>query len=248
MEKDRVGNAATPKNHATTEYKRDPRRDIKPNKFNGRGCIETFLTQFQICADHNGWTEEDKASHLKCCLVDEAGQLIWDSGRPGDISYADLKEKLRRRYGSVDQQEKYWQLRTRRRTGNESLAQVYQDIRGLMTRAYPGQAASDMGEQMARDHFLSVLNDRELELKIRERFPNTLDEAFKHAVQSRHSRILLTQELLVIKHETKTADQGMRVWLGVSRNWSGRRLSMERSGMITGMMVMTWSFDGRWTR
>jgi len=35
MEKDRVVNAAIPKNHATTEYKRDPRRDIKPNKFIG---------------------------------------------------------------------------------------------------------------------------------------------------------------------------------------------------------------------
>ena len=52
-----------------------------------------------------------------------------------------------------------------------------------MTRAYPGQATSDMGEQMARDHFLSALNDRDFELKIRERFPNTLDEAFKQAVQ-----------------------------------------------------------------
>ena len=40
-----------------------------------------------------------------------------------------------------------------------------------------------MGEQMSCDHFLSVLNDKELELKIRERFPGTLDETFKQAVQ-----------------------------------------------------------------
>jgi len=53
----------------------------------------------------------------------------------------------------------------------------------MMTRAYLGQATSDMGEQMARDHFLSALNDRDLELKIRECFPNTLDDAFKQAVQ-----------------------------------------------------------------
>ena len=121
---------------------------------------------------------------LKCFLVENAGQLIWDSGIPGDITYRDLVEKLRRRYGSLDQQEKYKeQLRSRRRNVGESLAKVYQDIRGMMTHAYPGQATSDMGEQMARDHFLSALNDKDFELKERERFPNTLDVAFKQAVQ-----------------------------------------------------------------
>jgi len=93
-------------------------------------------------------------------------------------------EKLRKRYGSLDQQKKYKaQLRARRRNSGEPLAKVYQDIRGIMTLAYPGQASSDMGEQMARDHFSSALNDRDFELKIGERFPNTLDEAFKQALQ-----------------------------------------------------------------
>lgn len=164
--------------------KLDVRKDIKPNKFSGKNCVETFLTQFEICASHNRWSASERAAQLKCCLVEDAGQLIWDSGSPEDITYRDLVEKLRRRYGSLDQQERYKaQLRARRRNVGEPLAKVYQDIRGMMTRAYPGQATTDMGEQMARDHFLSALNDKDFELKIRERFPNTLDEAFKQAVQ-----------------------------------------------------------------
>ena len=168
----------------STERKAETRRDIKPNKFNGRGCVETFIAQFTVCAEHNRWSETEKAAQLKCCLTEDAGQLVWDSGSPADITYAELAEKLKRRYGSLDQQERYKaQLRARRRSAGEPLAKIYQDIRGLMTRAYPGQSTSDMGEQMARDHFLTALNDKEFELKVRERFPNTLDEAFKQSVQ-----------------------------------------------------------------
>ena len=162
----------------------DSKKEIRPNRYSGRSCVETFITQFRICATHNKWSEAEKTAQLKCSLIEDAGQLIWDSGRPDEITYEELMEKLRRRYGSVDQHEKYKaQLRARRRSPGESLARVYQDIRGLMTRAYPGQATSDMGEQMALDHFLSALNDKHLELKIRERFPSSLDEAFKQAVQ-----------------------------------------------------------------
>ena len=57
----------------TAERRFDVRREIKPNKLNGKRCVETFLTQFGICADHNHWDEQEKASQLKCCLVDEAG-------------------------------------------------------------------------------------------------------------------------------------------------------------------------------
>ena len=162
----------------------DWKKEIRPYRFNGKSCVETFITQFRICAGHNKWNEAEKTAQLKCSLIEDAGQLIWDSGRPDEITYDELIEKLRRRYGSLDQHEKYKaQLRTRRRGTGESLARVYQDIRGLMSRAYPGQATTDMGEQMARDHFLLASNDKSLELTIRERFPNTLDEAFKQAVQ-----------------------------------------------------------------
>jgi hypothetical protein len=71
----------------TSSSASNPKRDIKPNKFSGKGCVETFLAQFQICAEHNGWSETEKASQLKCCVIDEAGSLVWDSGKPGDVTF-----------------------------------------------------------------------------------------------------------------------------------------------------------------
>jgi transposase InsO family protein/predicted aspartyl protease len=159
-------------------------KDIKPSRFDGRGCVETYLAQFAICATHNGWTEDEKLAHLKCSLADHAAQLLWDSGNPAEISYDDLVEKLRRRYGSLDQQEKFQaELRARRRHNGESLAELCQDIRRMMTRAYPGEGMSPICGQIAKEHFLTALDDRDMELKIREREPKDLESAFKHAIR-----------------------------------------------------------------
>ena len=157
---------------------------MKPDKFNGTGSVETFLAQFDICAHYNAWTDKDKAAHLKCCLTGVAGQLIWDCGQPDALSYDELRQKLRRRFGSQDQQEKFQaELRARRRRRGETLAELYQDVRRLMTMAYPGEGASSLCEQIAKDYFIAALGDRDLELKVREREPRDLESAFKHAVR-----------------------------------------------------------------
>ena len=72
------------------------------------------------------------------------------------------------------------ELRCRRRNRGESLRELAQDIRRLMTLAYPGEKSS-LSEHIARDSFLTALGDSELELKIREREPAGLDEALRIA-------------------------------------------------------------------
>ena len=51
-------------------------RWMKPDKFGGTGSVETFLAQFDICAEYNGWSDNDKAAHLKCSLSSVAAQLL----------------------------------------------------------------------------------------------------------------------------------------------------------------------------
>ena len=53
----------------------------------------------------------------------------------------------------------------------------------MMTRAYPGKAGSKLGTQIAKKYFLPAIDDRDLELRIRESEPQDLDSAFKHAVR-----------------------------------------------------------------
>ena len=53
-----------------------------------------------------------------------------------------------------------------------------------MSLAYPESAGTELGEIIARDHFITALNEKELELKVRDRDPSDLDSAFKAAVRA----------------------------------------------------------------
>jgi len=82
------------------------------------------------------------------------------------------------------------ELRCRRRRKGESLRELAQDIRRLMSLAYPGEK-SGLAEHIARDAFLIALEDPEFELKIREREPADLDTALKIAQRYEVSRGLV---------------------------------------------------------
>ena len=154
------------------------KRNMKPDKFNGTTSLETFLMQFSNCSDYNKWSEKDRIAHLRWSLTGCAAQLLW--GTEG-LSYKQLVEKLKARFGAEGMEERFeTELRCRRRKPNESLRELAQDIRRLMILAYP-EEKSRMAEHMARDYFLVALDDPELELKVREREPPTMDAAVKIA-------------------------------------------------------------------
>ena len=109
---------------------------MKPGKYDGSTSIDTFLIQFDTCAQYNGWSQREKAAYLKCCLSGSVGQILWESGDPSKLSYKELATKLRARYGSEGQRESFVaQLRVRKRGPTESLAELYRDIKRLMALA-----------------------------------------------------------------------------------------------------------------
>jgi predicted aspartyl protease len=154
------------------------RSTLKPEKFDGQGCFETFLVQFQNCALYNKWRATDKLANLRWSLAGTAAQLLHGAE---DLDYDQLLEKLKRRYGGKGMEEKFQcELRCRRRGPKESLRELAQDIQRLMSLAYPGEKSS-MAEKLARDSFLTALDDPELDIKIREREPPDLDTALQIA-------------------------------------------------------------------
>src|SRR5208282_4468798 len=79
---------------------------------------------------------------------------------------------------------------------------------------------------MVRDHFLSAINDRDLELKVRGRFPGTLDEAFKHAVQ--------LEALQEAVDAGAQREQGRNRFRGPRDEGLARRVAeLERSAVVT---------------
>ena len=116
---------------------------------------------------------------MKCSLVGEAGRILRDL--PDSATYDDVVYKLRQRYGSLEQIESFRiELKQRKRKPGETLSSLLKDIRRLFMHAYPGPP-SYMTEIASKDAFIDALNDRELMIKVMEREPNTLDQAFKIA-------------------------------------------------------------------
>ena len=154
---------------------------IKPEKFSGETSFESFMVTFDNAARFNRWGEREKLAWLQASVTGPAAQLLWGSG---DITYKQLVNKLRDRYGAKGMEARYQtELRCRRRRNGESIRELAQDIRRLMSLAYPGKEDSDLGEHIARDSFLAALNDAEMETKIREREPRTFEKTVKLALR-----------------------------------------------------------------
>jgi len=139
---------------------------MKPPKFDGNSSFETFIIQFNNCADHNRWDELDKLHYLRSALTETATQMLLGTE---DMSYSQLLARLRSRYGNQDMEAKFQtELLCRRRRDGESLRQLGQDIRQLMIQSYPNDKSA-MSEDMAKEYFISAIDDPELKLKVRER-------------------------------------------------------------------------------
>ena len=156
------------------------KQQLKVEKFDGKSCVETFLVKFDTCAKYNGWNSEDKAAHLKTALAGGAGALLWDLH---DAAYEDIVEKLRQRYGTREQQEKFrTELKYRRRKPGESLQELAQDVERITTLAYP-TAGPPMRDILGKDAFIDSLNSPGLEYKVREREPHSFSAAVTSAMK-----------------------------------------------------------------
>ena len=112
-------------------------------------------------------------------LSGEANSILRDI--PDDITYAELETKLKQRYGSLDQVETYRvQLKARRRKKNETLSELMTDIRRLFALAYPGPS-NYMSDLVAKESFIDALGEKDLMIRVMEREPKSLEEAFKIA-------------------------------------------------------------------
>jgi transposase InsO family protein len=157
---------------------RHPKQWLKPEKFNGKGSWETFISQFGSHATYNGWTPKDKEAHLRWAMTDMAAQAL--CGTDG-FSFDQLVAKLSCRFGGKGIEEKFQnELRCRQRGKNEPIRDLAHDIQRLMSLAYPGQK-SDAIDHMGRDFFLSALNDHDLMLKVYEGEPKNLEQAAQRA-------------------------------------------------------------------
>jgi len=218
---------------------------MKPDKFDGLSSFETFICAFENCASYNRWSSKDRLAYLRWSLTGLAAQLLWDAG---GLDYDGLVDKLRSRFGGKGMEEKYQtELRCRRRRKNELLRELAQDIRRLMSLAYPGEK-SGLAEHIARDTFLVALDDPEFELKIREREPTDMDAALKLAQRFEVTRSMVDASSGIRQRINRQVFGDDRPAAGNVTDLEARLLKLEsQSGAAVNTEQPTVSDSGRRT-
>ena len=145
--------------------------------------METFITKFKKCSDYMEWTDQDKFIHLTNSLTGTAEMVIDGSV---EMTFEQLVEKLRRRFGSEEQYDRFRsRLKLRKRKDGENLQELALDIETMARLAYPNMGAMDhpMNDILLCEAFVDALDNPGFERKIREHQPKTFDIALTLALR-----------------------------------------------------------------
>jgi len=160
-----------------------PKHMLKPPRFDGKKSFESFMVQFNNCAQHNRWNRAEKLAYLRNALDSEAANVLWDYGTEVTDSLTGLTKILESRFGGKAISEKHQiELRNRRHRRDETLQSLHSDIRRLAALAYPG-VQPQTRDNITGDYFLDALGNPHLALKVRQRRPEDLDAALRIALQ-----------------------------------------------------------------
>ena len=194
--------------HLRNQMNTGNRLDVKPEKFAGTSSFHSFIAKFENCCEINGWDEREKLLMLKNSLTGNAVSILWEFGSEKQQSYSELVERLKVRYGFEGQSESFRRkLRARRQHHGETLCSLEQEIRKLISLAYPGET-SNIIELIARDAFIEALSDRDLALQILAKEPKTLEMAYQVAIRLKSCQDLIYSAK---RHESLTSESDEKI-------------------------------------
>ena len=168
---------------------RSHKDSIKLERYDGSTPFESFLVQFENCSEYNCWDSDDKLLQLKGALRGPAAQLLLNGG--SFTTFHDLCRELRQCFGTEGCENQFEsQLKMRRRHRGESLRGLYQDVNRLVLQAYPG-SQNKLRDRLAVEAFITSLNDKDLELRVRDRCPANLLECFRTAMMMESNQLIV---------------------------------------------------------
>ena len=130
---------------------------VKPATYDGKTSWIDFKSHFEICAQLNDWTKDEKGLHLAVLLRDGAQAVLGNLPAESRKNFAELCKALEDRYAPSNQTELYRaQLRDRRQKASESIPELGQDVRRLTNLAY-ATAPADVRETLAKEQFIDAL-------------------------------------------------------------------------------------------
>jgi hypothetical protein len=109
---------------------------VQPSKFDGTASWAVFRRQFETVAEHNGWTDLGKYTHLITALQGRAAGVLHDI--PKSATYEETLHALENRFWDQHFAAAYCsQLKAKKQRAGESLRDFVTTIERLAYRACP---------------------------------------------------------------------------------------------------------------
>ncbi|MEW8548378.1 MAG: hypothetical protein AB2693_33155, partial [Candidatus Thiodiazotropha sp.] len=156
---------------------------MKPATFDGSTSWIDYRSHFDMCAELNGWTNQQKGLYLGVSLRGLAQGVLGNLPAKDQKDFEALSKALSERFSPESQTELYRaQLKEREWKHGENLAEFGQRILRLTTLAYP-KAEPNLINVLSMGFFVDSISDAEMRLKIQQTRPKDLNEAVKVAIE-----------------------------------------------------------------
>ena len=148
---------------------------VLPETFQGTMSWEDWIEHFERVAVVNEWTSDaSKLKWLKVHLVGKAAAALKRFSDETRGDYAALKGALQKRFEPASKKELYMaEFQVRRKRQDEDWATFSDDLRTLAEKSYP-DLASEAQEVLALNHFLSQLDNPQVNFSVRQKNLRTL--------------------------------------------------------------------------
>ncbi len=183
-----VAHCVTPVTNQTTPATKSQgtrfRRQRDPKSFDGvRIDWSDYITHFEAVADWNGWDDTQKAQQLIISLDGDAMKLLGQFSPEVKSNYDKLVAEMYRCYDPCERAAAYKiEFRGRKRGRNENLMFYAQELKRLVTKAYPDMPILSH-EHFVVDQFIIGLPSLEMKKHVQFGHPKDISTAISLAIE-----------------------------------------------------------------
>ena len=154
--------------------------------YEGQEDIDVFLVPFERLAERYAWSEMEKIDRLYESLKGKAMWYVCSLPRALTGNYRSLRESLTKRFGRKDPPSTVRRKLAEMRQKGESNDEFGEEVRRLVTRAYPGTDL-EMQDQLAAEAFLRGYRNSRIAYDVLNRAPRTLNDALELVTSQEHN-------------------------------------------------------------
>jgi len=171
-------------NRSNSMYEDVPRPKLAT--FDGAEEWNVFFHPFQRMARRHLWTDEERLERLHHLMRKEAVKYICTLPLTIQDNYDALTKHLAERFGRTDPPSTLRKQLAEFRQKKESVEEFGQEVRSLVSKAFPG-VGLEMQDELAAEAFLKGLHDSRIAYQAMNKSPKTLSVAIEEVIRLEHN-------------------------------------------------------------